>query len=153
MRNLHGVGATSLHENQNDAATGFDVRSRWGTGEQNSRGAVRDIHLQQPPLRGPFAIAQLCPIRTGLARQHIQKETNVTKVQLNHVHCEPSFTEAELESLHPRVPCMPPLPPERAVRVAWRGGRVKIRTAARQPPVTRTDLFTPVSRMMIHLAE
>ena len=51
MCTLRGEGATSMNKNQNNAATSFDVRLRRGTGEQKPRGTVRDLHLQQPPLR------------------------------------------------------------------------------------------------------
>ena len=74
------------------------------------------------------------------------EENSVAKGQLNHVHCEPSFTEAELQSLHPRVPVQTPIPPEVALCVAQKGVRVKLRTAARQPLATLSKLFIPVSK-------
>ena len=51
MCTLHGERAISLNENQDNATTSFDVRLGWEIGEQKPRGAGRDIHLQQPPLR------------------------------------------------------------------------------------------------------
>ena len=51
MHTLLGEGTTSFNENQKNAATSFDVRLRWGAGEQKPSGDVRDIHLQEPLLR------------------------------------------------------------------------------------------------------
>ena len=51
MCTLHVEKATSSNKDQSNAATSFDVRLRWGIGKQQPRGAVRDIHSQQPPLR------------------------------------------------------------------------------------------------------
>ena len=93
------------------------------------------------------------PDRNWARHETILGEKNVAKGRLNNVHCEPSFTGAELQSFHPRVPSMPLLPPEVLVCVARREVRVKIQTAARQPTATRSELFVLVSRMMIYLAE
>ena len=112
-----------MNENQNNAATSFDVSLRWGTGEQKPTGAVRNFHLQQPPLRTihlqqpNYAWPEL-----GSPCNEFRRENSAAKENLNYIHCEPSFTGAELQSLHLRVPSMPPLLPEVAVCVAPEGG-------------------------------
>ena len=98
-----------------------------------------------PPMPGPDSPPSPC---NGFRRKE-----HVRKGQVNHIHFKPSFTEAELQSLQPRVPSMPPLPPEVEICAAWRGVRVKMGTAARQAPATRSKVVTPVLKMVNRLAE